>query len=318
MKRIFKILALAATAVMTASCYEDYVHDYDFPNMGFALPKQVRTVMSKTNRIYVGVSIGGKRQVDMNDWAQFILDESLLEGTPYKMMPENYYRLANPTLFQVRKSNLQVADVEITFTNDFYADPDCLKATYALPFRLVGCSIDAPDAKGNVSERGALREGAQTAVVAIKYSSSYSGTYYRLTTGVTEIDADGNAIGETEDLSNSDFIKNPTVVLKSLGASTLSFEGLAGGKTAGTMTLDIDPSKKLDEDAAVELTSTIVLENVSAKWVRKGEHPFFGGDNIAPQFEIGYTYSDGGKTFRVEEKLVLRKWAEDELRVETF
>lgn len=47
--------------------------------MGFALDQPLRTVVSGTNKIYVGVSIGGKREIDMSDWATFEIDETLLE-----------------------------------------------------------------------------------------------------------------------------------------------------------------------------------------------------------------------------------------------
>lgn len=313
MKHILKIAAAALLACCTTSCYEDYVGDYDFPNMGFALGKQVRTVMSKTNRIYVGVSIGGKREVDMNDWAQFTLDESLLSGLPYKMLPENYYTLADPTTFTVRKSNMPVADVEIQFTDAFYADPACMKNTYALPFRLVATSI--PDTDGN--KYGAIRSGAETAVVVIKYASSYSGTYYRFGE-VQEIDAEGNAIGEPEVQKGSELMKNPTVQFTTDGYSTISVKGLGCGKTDGTLTLTVDESKSLDDDADVSIALKSGIESGTGRWVRNGDWTFYNGDTKAPQFNLEYIYSDGGKRYLVKETYVLRKWAESELRVETF
>ena len=102
--RIIKIAALLLAAVSLNSCYDDYIGDYDFPNMGFTLQKQVRTVVSTTNKIYVGVSIGGKREIDMKDWANFSLDETLLEGTGLKMLPETYYVFDDPNTFRVRLS----------------------------------------------------------------------------------------------------------------------------------------------------------------------------------------------------------------------
>ena len=80
--KIAKIILLALTTCL-ASCYEDYTHDYETTNVGFALQNPLRTVISDRDMpIYVGVSLGGKREVDMNDWAKFTLDASLLEGTP--------------------------------------------------------------------------------------------------------------------------------------------------------------------------------------------------------------------------------------------
>ncbi|MGM9767390.1 MAG: DUF1735 domain-containing protein [Candidatus Cryptobacteroides sp.] len=316
-KRVVRIAGAVSALLVATSCYEDYIGDYDYPNMGFALPRQVRTVMSKTNTIYVGVSIGGLREVDMDAWAQFTFDQSLLKGLPYTILPEHYYQLSDPTTFRVRKSNLMVADVAITFTEDFYADPAALSKTYALPFRLVAASISGPDANGNVGKYGSIREGAETAVIVIKYSSSYSGTYYRLGE-VVEVNEEGTPVGDPVIYKGSELMKNATVNLESAGPSTLTFQGYANGLTAGTVTLDVDPEKCLDEDADVTLTLSDGLVTGSAKWVRKGRYNFYNGDNPAPQFELDYTYQSEGRYYHVNELLVLRKWAEEELRVETF
>ena len=72
------------------SCYEDYTHDYETTNVGFALQNPLRTVISDRDMpIYVGVSLGGKREVDMNDWAKFTLDASLLEVLLLHFSPKN-------------------------------------------------------------------------------------------------------------------------------------------------------------------------------------------------------------------------------------
>ena len=153
--KIAKIILLALTTCLT-SCYEDYTHDYETTNVGFALQNPLRTVISDRDMpIYVGVSLGGKREVDMNDWAKFTLDASLLEGTPLTLLPEEYYILEDPEIFKVRKSNLPVADVEIKFTDAFYTDPLSLTTHYALPFKVTESSMNT------------IREGAD-------YSREYS------------------------------------------------------------------------------------------------------------------------------------------------
>lgn len=324
-KRFARMAASAAALLAAVSCYEDYIGDYDYPNMGFALARQVRTVMSKTNQIYVGVSIGGLREVDMDAWAQFSLDQSLLKGLPYTLLPENYYELSDPAMMTVRKSNLMVADVGIRFTDAFYADPDARKATYALPFRIVAASIKGPDANGNVGEYGSIREGGETAVIVIKYASSYSGTYYRLGE-VVETDYFGTPVAEPVSFTIKELMNNKAVTLSSEGPSAVSFQGLAFGADAqkqvttvgGKVTLSIDPDKGLDEDADVEFESDMEIVSATVRWVRKGDYTFYSGDNPAPQFNLDYTFIQDGRYYHVTEKLVLRKWAEDELRVEVF
>lgn len=304
MKNIFKSAVVMMAAVTLTSCYEDYVHDYESPNMGFALEKPLRTVVSSTNKIYVGVSIGGKREVDMNDWATFEIDESLLEGTGKTLMPENYYTLADPNTFRVRKKNLAVADVAITFTDDFYADPLCLQATYALPFRLTGTSIPGGEDQPN----GAIREGGERSIVAIKYISGYSGTYYKLGREV-EIDENGNETGSPVEYRDKDLSKNSTCAFATLGRDKVLRPGLGTSDDRG-LTLTISEGAVTVEGEGVS--------DARGKYVREGDYTFHTGDGKAPQFELEYTYTRNGKSFKVTETLVLRQWPEAELRVETF
>ena len=54
--KIAKIILLALTTCLS-SCYEDYTHDYETTNVGFALQNPLRTVISDRDMpIYVGVS----------------------------------------------------------------------------------------------------------------------------------------------------------------------------------------------------------------------------------------------------------------------
>ena len=309
--KITKFAALLLALVGMTSCYDDFISDYPNPNMGFVLGKQVRTVVSTTNKIYVGVSIGGKREIDMNDWANFTLDETLLASTSYKMLPESYYTMDDPNTFRVRKSNLAVADVGISFTDEFYADPACLSNTYALPFRLLATSIPAEDAP-----HGAIRKGAETAVVVVKYISGYSGTYYRMGE-VVETDASGWTY-ESE-YRNGDLSTNAKVTLTTLGRDVLRCPGLADNPY-GALVLSLTQREGSEDcDVAVDVEGDgVVLVDASAEYVKKGDHKLYSSDEDAPQINLEYTYTYNGSEFSVSEVLVLRQYAERELRVETF
>ena len=101
MKAINTLLFIIALLGFT-SCYDDYVSDYENPNMGFAVSKPMRTVISERDMpIYIGVSIGGKREVDMSDWARFVIDPTLVEGTGKELLPSDYYTLSYPEIFRV-------------------------------------------------------------------------------------------------------------------------------------------------------------------------------------------------------------------------
>ena len=297
------------------SCYEGYVYDFDYPNMGFSLPKQTRTVVSSTNKIYVGVAIGGKRQVDLNDWATFTFDQSLLAGTGLQMLPESHYVLGDPNTMRPRKTNLAVADVEITFTDAFYADPLTKVKTYALPFRLVGTSIRIAGADGVMPAHGAIRAGGETAIVAIKYISDYSGTYYRLGE-IVEVNEAGEAIGEAVTYRKNSLSENVTAYLETESRNSVIVPS-AGNGAGGAFLLS------LSEDAATRADVTVsgkeggaTLLEASGKYRREGEYNFYGGDKPAPQFDLEYVFSKEGRRFKVKETLVLRQWPEADLRVD--
>ena len=314
MHNIIKPILLAGALICTCSCYEVYIGDYEYPNMGFALTRQIRTVVADKNQIYVGVSIGGKREVDMNDWATFTIDENLLEGLGYTLLPDTYYTLSDPNTMRPRKSNLAVADVGISFTDDFYADPASSSNTYALPLRITGTSIQSEE-----NPNGAIREGGETAVIVIKYISGYSGTYYRVGSEV-EIDASGTEIGEPVLYNDKDLINNPTVAMSTISRYGVTRSGM-GSSTAGGMNLYVTETEST-EAFTVRLESLraggSIEDGYSARYVLEGDYTFYSGDEIAPQFELDYIYSLDGKRYKVSEKLVLRQWPEQDLRVETF
>ena len=241
--KIAKIILLALTTCLV-SCYEDYTHDYETTNVGFALQNPLRTVISDRDMpIYVGVSLGGKREVDMNDWAKFTLDASLLEGTPLTLLPEEYYILEDPEIFKVRKSNLPVADVEIKFTDAFYTDPLSLTTHYALPFRVIESSMNS------------IREGADYSIVAIKYVSSFSGVYY-LQGEVSEVDDNGNIIESTTVVyKEKDLINNNTLELSTLAQNKLLRPGVANltKSNANRFQLTIDNNGESGPDYNVQI-----------------------------------------------------------------
>ena len=133
MKKI-NILYYVLCVLLMSSCYEDYAKDYDYSTTYFASQRPLRTVIADRNmQIRVGVAIGGKRDVDMNDWVEFEIDPALLAGTGLEILPKEYYTLSDNNTFRVAKNTLAVADVAITFTNAFYEDAACAKTHYALP-----------------------------------------------------------------------------------------------------------------------------------------------------------------------------------------
>lgn len=302
--RFLKIILLVAVAA-SSSCYEDYVYDHDTTTAGFSMQQPLRTVVHDTP-IYLGVSISGKRDVDMSDWAKFTIDASLLNGTGLTLLPSSHYKLDDPEVMRVRKSNMPVADVKISFTDAFYADPNSITTYYALPLRITDSSLDA------------IREGGETQVAAIKYISSYSGTYYALGS-VSTLDNLGTVIS-TEVYREQDLNKNLTRYLSTEGPMVVSRPGvgrIVNGGLLLTISDAVDPEG--NRNVTVETYSAAVpITEASGRYVKNGEYDFAGNGKTAPQIELQYKYETAGTVYQVSEKLVLRREPADELKVEQW
>ena len=281
--KILNILLFIAVLLGLSSCYDDYVSDYENPNMGFAVAQPLRTVIADRDMpIYIGVSIGGKREVDMSDWAKFVIDPTLVEGTGKEVLRSNYYTLSDPEYFRVRKSNLPVADVRIEFTEAFYNDPLTLTEHYVLPFRMTENSL------------GTLREGAETTVAVIKYISTYAGTYYRMGK-VTEVDASGVAQAESVSYGNThDIIKCNTTTFSSLAPRIVVCPGVGNeSDKVGSMTLTMDADKNV---TITGVNGKAVISNASGSYKTEGDYEYVANFGTrAPQFDLEYTYENNGK-----------------------
>lgn len=89
MKKI-NILYYVLCVLLMSSCYEDYAKDYDYSTTYFASQRPLRTVIADRNmQIRVGVAIGGKRDVDMNDWVEFEIDRLYWLEQGWKFFQKN-------------------------------------------------------------------------------------------------------------------------------------------------------------------------------------------------------------------------------------
>ena len=311
MKIIIRTLIFAVLLAGFSSCYDGYVQDFEEPSMGFAMEKSVRTVISDREPVvYIGVAIGGKRAVDMGDWAKFVIDPNLLkgeDGNPIAgkaLLPSNYYTLGDKEYMRVRKDNLPVADVKVTLTDAFFADPLSLTDYYVLPFRMTENSI------------GAIREGAEYTLPVFKYISNYAGTYYRIGS-VTEVDASGAAVGAVTGYGDSwDIIKSPTVDFATNAPHVVVRPGLGNdGSSVGSLVLTVDGTSV----SAEGVEGKAVVSGFKGTYKQEGDYVFPAQMSTkAPQFELEYTYATSDKLFKVEEKLVLRQDPELDLRATSW
>lgn len=279
MKRIITIIAVLAACVSATSCYEDFIDDYKFSAVYFASQKPLRTVIADRDMlIKVGVTIGGKREVDTNDWADFTIDESLLEGTAFTAMPEEYYELSHPSRMNVSKANLPIADVAISFTDAFYNDEKAIGKHYAIPFKLVDSSTDS------------LLQDKTTSIVAVKYISTWHGTYY--------VKGQVKAAGEDKATvySNPDLSKNITRDLTTVSRNVLIRNGVANTTAANEkIRLTFNENGTVTVDTA---EGGIAVTGGTSTWEESG-------DRIV--IKLAYSYEKGGVTYEVAEELHRRQ-----------
>lgn len=313
-KFIKKLLFAILLPVLTmTSCYDDYIDDYDVTIAYFSTQKPVRTVIADCDmKIKVGVSLAGKRAVDVNDWAKFEIDPSLLTGTAFTLLPEHYYNLANPNTFKVSNGNLAIADVEIMFTDDFYADANAIGNYYAIPFRVTESSLDSIDTGAFDPYGNELLPAKDYSIVVIKYISTYHGTYY-VKGKLDELDDQGSVINTTN-YNNADLSRNMTRNIFTLSTNEIQRPGLANFVLANNeaVKMTINPNGNADKvyPVTVETPSgCIALSETSGTYY---------GNKEKPEIALKYKFTKGGKKYSVEETLVLRQDPMNDLRFEEW
>lgn len=217
MKRL--ILIILATAVLSG-CYDDYRLDYDYSSVAFADVRGGlntagvlgRTVVKDEGlKLEIGVYLGGVIQNDEERWVEFEIDQTLLTGTTYQMMPENYYSLSNDNRFVIPSgSHLGKTTIyldSVLFLND--ANSTAFK--YAIPFRL----------RQKSENIDSVLQGLDTKILVIKYINHLDGNYIQKGSYET-FDAGGI-------LMNSGLIDNviaaSTVMLDTIETSGMIYTG---------------------------------------------------------------------------------------------
>jgi len=296
MKNLYKITLLVFVSIlcsfMFTSCYDDYVYDY-IPMVYFSSQQPLRTVIADRDMsIKVGVVIAGKREVDTNDWATFDVNETLLENTSLTLLPPSYYTLSDETTMKVRDKAVAIADVDISFTDAFYADPLSTSLHYALPLEITGSSCDS------------IVSSKSTTIVAVKYESTYAGTYW-VQGSVETLDENGNVVS-TDSYNNNDLSTNITRTLSTINRTKLERKGLANFPTS---TLN---QKLIVTFNGTDLTLSSADDGVE---VLDGTGTY---DPDAKTLSLDYKFVVDGVTYHSVETLTLRQDIVKDLRYEEW
>jgi|APMed6443717190_1056831.scaffolds.fasta_scaffold00907_5 hypothetical protein len=302
--KITKYILLYVMAFSVTACYDEFANDFDYSTVYFASKQPLRTVVADTDmKIKVGVAIGGKRTVDMGDWASFAIDSTLLTGTTLALMPENYYTLTDTSKMIIRNSNLAIADVDITFNEAFYNDPKAVSQYYAIPFKITGHNLDSI----GKDQTGKLRDYT---IVAVKAISKFHGTYY-VQGQMVKLQPDGNpgtlkadsTIYNVKDLS-----KNLTRDIFSLGRYVIQRPGFANNTLSAAEAIKLTVSQD-GSSVVIEAGGSTSISEASATIDPSGSQP---------KFTLQYKFVKSGATYQVTETLTRRQDPVNDLRFEEW
>lgn len=281
--------------LLMTSCYEEYAKDYEYSSTYFASQNPLRTVIADRDMsMKIGVAIGGKREVNTSDWAEFEIDLSLLEGTGLTLLPPEYYTLSDPNTFRVSKSSLAVADVTIRFTDAFYADENSTKVYYALPFRITNSSLDE------------VLEGKETSIVAVKYISTYHGTYY-VKGKLKELNTAGEVV-DTKIYEHKDLSQNITRGISTLSKNELVREGVADYPIVSTENVKM----------TMQPDRTVIVETLDGGLEITDGSGIFDDTKERLEISLKYRFKKDSKQYEVEETLIRRQDPLNDLRYEEW
>lgn len=299
-------LALLVIGATFSSCepYEDFIEDFDYTTVYFATQKPLRTIVSYDEMAFkVGVSLGGKRENSVDEFADFEIDADLLNtvagADAYTLLPEAYYELSNSSKMTISKGDF-IGDVTVTLNRDlFTADPLATQNTYALPLKLTNSSLDSI---GGFDPDGTVLDLPKDyTILVVKYISSYSGVYYHK--GIQkEVDGTGTVITETE-YNDADLIKNKTWTLTTVDINSVKTSGI-GTATNNNFVINIDETNNV---VSIDTPSSSITNLLGT-----------GTVNDDRSISINYSYTSGGKNYEVEDTLVLRQAVELDLRFEEW
>lgn len=227
-------------SIATVSCYEDYIKDFDYSAVYFAFQTDVRTlIVGEGMQVKVGVALGGVSENTMNRNVTFGVDNSLVtpeilakmkSGASYISssvagvttllpLPANYYTLSNNTNMVVEAGQHNGYVIFKPDSAAFLSDAATLKATYALPLKILNADADT------------ILESKRYTVVGIKYENMLFGNYYH--GGVTTIkNAAGNTVSTTIYKTTIPVPDNQTWKLTTVAPNALTINGYSNLTTS--------------------------------------------------------------------------------------
>ena len=159
---------------LLSGCYDEYRLDYPHTTVAFSnatggldIPGVLaRTVVKGEGlKLDMGVYLSGVLENGQERWVEYEIDESLLAGTEFELLPSDYYTLSDGERILI-KSGDYIGRIAVELdSSKFLNDPKAVDYNYALPLRLTGTSEDS------------ILSSRATQILAVKYINRHEGFY---------------------------------------------------------------------------------------------------------------------------------------------
>ncbi|MDO5986235.1 DUF1735 domain-containing protein [Flavivirga amylovorans] len=292
------MLVILLFTVIAVSCesYEDYLVNsvgyktVYFPNKEYIQETGRSMISGEGLEINIGAYLGGVKENNNDEEVTFEIDQTLLDGTPYTLLPSDHYTLSSDDKIIIPKGKY-LGLLNIKFDSLRVANDDLFQdLNYAIPLRMVATSVDS------------ILEGNGDIIVPIKLINTYEGNFYQSGSlkeffTVSKVLDTAYVYGDREDGTNDPVIRK----LSSIMMDTVKINGVAN-RTGDdySMKLKVNP-----EDNSV----TIISDPDSV--IEVEENGFSLWNPVNRKFTLKYKYTIGDKDFEVEEVLTFRNRIRD-------
>ena len=284
MKKTFLLLIFIASLTACEDYrYDDFITDFDYTAVYFPFQELERSfVYGEFNQIQVAVQMGGKRENNIDEWVEYIIDDTVTVDSSLTLLSPEYYTLSDDSRFPMPTGSLG-GELTLSVSQEFFEMADT--TVFYIPFKLLSTSLDT------------ILESKQTMILTLNTEAAKFGNYYH--NGVTQVDSvSGNtgtiAYHQKEPVTNA--VNNWE--LTTAAYDTLLTDGIADRK-AGAVNYSFKMVVNADN-------SVDIYPNLDSEWLVTSN----GASEYDPdkkEFYLNYSFQDAdGNEYTAKDTLIFR------------
>lgn len=324
-----KLLILIVTAIGIFGCNKnpDFA-DFEYTSVYFPLQTPVRTLIlgeytsdnSLDNKLQfnMGAAIGGRRENNQDEWYQFQIMESLIDGFVFstgdslKVLPTKYYTTspASGERVTIPRGSME-GKILVSLTQEFLSDPNSYKNRYVIPLLITDKSVGIDTIlQGNAAVQNPNvlipanwnKVPKSYTLFGIKYVNEYHGNYLHYGLDYT-LDAAGNKLANPVKYSTYFVEQNSLWMLSTVGKNIVETSGVANAVGVNKMRLTINADNSVAIAPVTGAVKVVDGSKSTGKFVKKGGK--WGGVNYDAIF-LNYYYTEKTVQHQVMDTLVFR------------